>query len=101
MKRMLSFLLCALLLCSLLAGCGGGAANSAPARPDTLPDYNPNPLTGLEKDAGYPYGQRPIAVMINNIKDSLPQSGISGADLMYEMVTEGGITRMMAVYSDI
>lgn len=99
MKRFYGILLAAILACGLLAGCG--SAQSAPARPDSLPSYNPNPLTGLEKDAGYPYGQRPVAVMINNIKQSLPQSGIAGADLIYEMVTEGGITRMMAVYSDL
>lgn len=101
MKRTLALLLAAALFCGALAGCGNGAANSAPARPDVLPEYNPNPLTGLEKDGGYPYGQRPVAIMINNIKQSLPQSGIAGADLIYEMVTEGGITRMMAVYSDV
>lgn len=101
MKRTLALLLAATLFCGALVGCGNAAANSVPARPEVLPEYNPNPLTGLEKDGGYPYGQRPVAVMINNIKESLPQSGIAGADLIYEMVTEGGITRMMAVYSDL
>lgn len=100
MKRFLSALLAAALLCAMLAGCGE-ASPSGPVRPDSLPAYNPNPLTGLEKDAGYPYGQRPVAVMINNIKKSLPQSGTAGADMIYEMVTEGGITRLMAVYSDL
>ncbi|MEG1932422.1 MAG: DUF3048 domain-containing protein, partial [Pygmaiobacter sp.] len=100
MKRFFALALAACLLAGCFAGCGN-AASSAPTRPETLPDYNPNPLTGMEKDAGYPYGQRPVAVMINNIKESLPQSGIASADLMYEMVTEGGITRMMAVYSDL
>ena len=37
---------------------------SGTARPEVLPAYNPNPLTGLEKDAGYPYGKRPVAVMV-------------------------------------
>lgn len=99
MNRFFTRFACCLLACCLLAGCGKEAESSA--RPAVLPEYNPNPLTGLEKDAGYPYGQRPIAVMVNNISDSLPQSGIGGADLIYEIVTEGGITRFLAVYSDI
>ncbi|SCW38516.1 Protein of unknown function [Eubacterium ruminantium] len=44
--------------------------------------------------------KRPIAVMINNIDVSWPQSSISKADVIYEMTAEGGITRLLAVYSD-
>lgn len=47
-----------------------------------------------------PDGQRPVAIMINNVQAALPQTGIGSADVIYEMETEGGITRMMAVYSD-
>lgn len=43
--------------------------------------------------------ERPIAVMINNVPESLPQSGIYGADYVYEMLVEGGLTRLMAVYT--
>lgn len=42
---------------------------------------------------------RPIAYMINNITEALPQSGIYGADYVYEMLVEGGLTRLMAVYT--
>jgi len=42
--------------------------------------------------------RRPLAVMIENHKDSRPQSGLSKADIVYEAVAEGGITRFMAVY---
>ena len=45
------------------------------------------------------YG-RPLAVMINNIENAIPQSGIGQADILYEFVVEGGITRMLAIYSD-
>ena len=44
--------------------------------------------------------KRPFAIMINNIQDSLPQSGIKYADMVYEAQVEGGITRLMAVYGD-
>ena len=42
---------------------------------------------------------RPIAFMINNISEALPQSGIYGADYVYEMLVEGGITRLMTIYT--
>ena len=44
--------------------------------------------------------KRPVAVMINNISDSLPQSGISDASVIYEAPVEGGITRMMAMFEN-
>ena len=59
-----------------------------------------NPLTG---ESGYreeAIGKRPVAVMVNNIRDALPQYGIAQADIIYEMLVEGGITRLMAVYAD-
>lgn len=61
-------------------------------------DYNR--LTGLDNLSEQAKGKRPVAIMINNIKASLPQYGISQADLMFECLVEGGITRMMAVYAD-
>lgn len=43
---------------------------------------------------------RPYAVMINNHHDAWPQCGIQDAYLVYEIVAEGGITRMLALYKD-
>lgn len=44
---------------------------------------------------------RPIAVMINNIKTVWGyQSGIQDAYLVYEIIVEGGYTRLMAIYKD-
>lgn len=42
--------------------------------------------------------RRPLAVMIENSEDSRPQSGLSRADIVYEAVAEGWITRLMAVF---
>ncbi len=42
--------------------------------------------------------KRPIVAMIENHADSRPPSGISRADVVYEAVAEGGITRFMAVF---
>lgn len=43
---------------------------------------------------------RPIAVMIDNVGEAKPQSGLNDAYLVYEMVVEGGLTRLMALYKD-
>lgn len=44
--------------------------------------------------------KRPIAVMINNIGDAIPQSGISKASIIHECPVEGGMTRLMALFED-
>ncbi len=44
--------------------------------------------------------QRPLAVMMGNTIDALPQYGIGQADVLYEIPVEGGITRLMGIFSD-
>ena len=44
--------------------------------------------------------KKPFCVMINNLQPAVPQSGISQADVLYEAMVEGTITRMMAVFQD-
>ena len=43
---------------------------------------------------------RPLAVMIPNDKSALPQYNISNADILYECLVEGEMTRLMAIYGD-
>ncbi len=76
--------------------------SSSEAKTDSndLPDgYVVSRLTGnaVKKEIG---NRTPIAVMINNIKDAIPQSGISYADVLFEAYAEGGITRLTALYED-
>lgn len=70
--------------------------------PTTTPEdtSHVNKLTGIENLSDGAVGKRPVAIMINNLKGSLPQYGIYGADIMFEMPVEGGITRMMALFGD-
>lgn len=42
--------------------------------------------------------RRPLAVMVENHTEARPQSGLSSADVIYEAVAEGGITRFMAIF---
>ena len=67
--------------------------------PEPQPPYI-NPLTGegCWEDIGQ---NRPVAIMLNNLKKALPQLGVSQADIIYEAPAEGGITRMMAVYQSL
>lgn len=59
-----------------------------------------NPVQNIQVESdNRPALARPIAFMINNIPEALPQSGIYGADNVYEMLVEGGLTRLMAVYT--
>ena len=41
---------------------------------------------------------RPIAVMIDNHKGAMPQAGLNDAYLVYEIIVEGGESRLMALF---
>ena len=43
---------------------------------------------------------RPIAVMIDNVGDARPQAGLNDAYIVYEIIVEGNLTRLMAVFKD-
>ena len=102
----LSVLLLLLCFLTVFSGCSkkdGGEKITTAVETTKAPYKEPtdyNRLTGLDDLSEEAKGKRPVAIMINNIKASLPQYGISGADLMFECLVEGGITRMMAVYAD-
>ncbi|MCL2539434.1 MAG: DUF3048 domain-containing protein [Oscillospiraceae bacterium] len=125
MKRVVSLLLAALCVVSLF-GCGileREKENPAPPSINTGIDISSvydsmqgdgemgaeivtseksayNPLTGEYTMALDRVGKRPIAVSVNNISMSWPQYGISKADYILEIETEGGITRLMCLFSD-
>lgn len=69
--------------------------DSSMARTEACP-LNGEKYTTVEKQAWQQ--RRPLAVMIENSQDARPQSGLSKADIVFELVAEGGITRFMAMY---
>lgn len=57
------------------------------------------PLTGLPvTDAGAPAATRVVSVKIENSPEARPQSGLNSADVVYETITEGGITRFNCMF---
>lgn len=42
--------------------------------------------------------RRPLGIMVENSLDSRPQSGLTSADVIYETVAEGGITRFLVMF---
>ena len=56
------------------------------------------PLTGLPAP-GDKVPHRPVvAVKVENTADAYPLAGLQNADVVYEEMVEGGITRFMALY---
>ncbi|MBD8069647.1 DUF3048 domain-containing protein [Bacillus sp. PS06] len=62
------------------------------------PDLPANmyPLTGIKTDEDV--SQRPVGVIINNHTKARPQSGLQAADIVYEVLAEGDVTRFLAIY---
>jgi len=85
-----------------LTACGGDnpATENNSEPPAIIEEREYNYITG-EALNGNDNTQRPVAVMVDNSKYAQPQYGIADADIIYEMVTEGGITRLMAVYDKL
>ena len=46
----------------------------------------------------YSGNDRPIAVMIDNVGSARPQAGLNDAYVVYEIIVEGGYSRMMAIF---
>ena len=44
--------------------------------------------------------KRPVAIMFGNTTDALPQYGVGEADVLYECLVEGGLTRLMGIFDN-
>ena len=91
-KKVLNSLVCLMLLLSL-CGCGKKTEELGEVEKPQEPEKKLN-IVDLNSKT------RPYAVMINNNHAAWPQAGIQDAYIVYEIVVEGGITRMMALYKD-
>jgi DUF3048 family protein len=90
------------------AACGAGAKPkpAAAISPDTKVSEGTvttegaplAPLTGLPDASGATKSRPSIAVKIDNAPEARPQSGLDVADVVYEEVVEGGVTRFIAIF---
>lgn len=65
-------------------------------KPKQTKPTNIYPLTG--KPADHKVTNRPIGVMVENSAPARPQSGLYKADIVYEVLAEGAITRFLAIF---
>jgi len=95
-----------------------GAQNLGESVVSPLAKVSPSPKAKVKVDATLPRDQvcplngvkyttqekedwekrRPMAIMLENSDEARPQSGLSRADIIYEAIAEGWITRFMAVF---
>ncbi|PKM83073.1 MAG: DUF3048 domain-containing protein [Firmicutes bacterium HGW-Firmicutes-14] len=102
---------------SLLPGCFRSEPVTGPGGPEVSGDFPGDTGTDPEEtgDSGPPVNlvlcplsgdmvpegttdRRPLAIMIENAPAARPQSGLDKADVVYEILAEGAITRFLAIF---
>ena len=85
------------LVIGLIVTLTGSSAPVPPASPSPAPSTAGllSPFTGEPVAALGPV----VAVKIDNIKNARPPTGLRSADIIYALPVEGGLSRLMAVFS--
>src|SRR5665213_1587731 len=78
-------------------------SKTTPTTPTTttkpVPHYSNAPLTGVVDTSGLSLTRPALTVKIENTPEALPQWGIDQADVVYEEIVNGGITRLAAIFN--
>jgi hypothetical protein len=88
----------------VLAACGAGTAPAAPGSAIVSPAATTSaakatwPLRGTDAPNADATKRRPIVVRVPNDPSARPQSGLAQADVVFEMLVEGGLTRYAVVF---
>jgi hypothetical protein len=93
----------------LFSGPASGAKSPAPTAgtsvsltfDNALPKTEPCPINGTlysKQQKDWWEQHRPLGIMVENHSEARPQSGLSSADVIYEAVAEGGITRFLSIF---
>ena len=86
----------ALVLALAVAGCGGrGPAAGTPATSAAPTRW---PLTGQPVGDPERASRSAVAIKVENVAQARPQAGLNAADLVYEELVEGGLTRLLALF---
>ena len=116
MKKIICIMMALVMTCLVAAGCSAPEAAptakttviapsaapetaSAPAPAATPSEPAPSGLsltTGLASDKEY----KPFVAMIENSPAARPQTGVQQADIVYEVMAEGSITRFLCLFND-
>lgn len=56
------------------------------------------PFTGMDAPSSKAASKRPLSIKIENSSSSRPQIGLNSADVVYEVIAEGGITRFNCIF---
>src|SRR5580658_9745648 len=75
------------------------AAATTSTTTTTAPSYPIAPLTGLPDPGGAALKRSALTIKIENTPEALPQWGITEADVVYEEIVNGGITRLAAIFN--
>ncbi|HYL52607.1 MAG TPA: DUF3048 domain-containing protein [Acidimicrobiia bacterium] len=81
--------------------CGGGGGKAKKSTPTTLKKAAAPliwPLTGVADPLDQAKTRCAVTVKIDNTSNSLPKYGVEQADVVYEEVVEGGLTRLAAIF---
>lgn len=70
-----------------------------PTQTEPAPIVYRHPLTG--EALNEPWSGSVTAAVINNARNAMPQCGISQADIFCELEVEGGVTRCLALFTDL
>ena len=105
LTKLLSLTLALIFILGAFSGCGSEeeeptttqAPSTTQAPKETIIR---NPLTGEEGYSKKLLKNRPVFVVVENHPDARPQWGLTSSDIVWEMVAEGGITRMLLMYAD-
>jgi hypothetical protein len=81
----------------VLAACGGGGSDKKTKKKEA-PKEAVAPLTGVAP-AGDSLTRPALEVKIDNTAPARPQSGVDVADVVYEEVVEGELTRLLAIFN--
>ncbi|RCX18409.1 DUF3048 family protein [Anaerobacterium chartisolvens] len=107
MKKIGLMLAALFLLLIMLSACSNDAKEIIAEQDSTSEQtFIPAEDTGIEEEPAQEdafimpvEGKRPYAVMIDNEGSKpLPQGGIKKAQIVYEMIAEGGVTRLMPIF---
>ena len=103
--KALSLILALVFILGAFSGCGGKKEEPTTEPPTTTEPTTAapvfyNPLTGQPGYDESLIGSRPVLISVENHPDARPQWGLTSSDIVWEMVAEGGITRMLLMYAD-